>query len=168
MTVPSDFDFAAAEAWETSTDTLLPVGSHVVKVVSASMGDTKTGKPQIELKVESTSGAIRDWLVITPKSIGKIAALYDASGTNRPQAEEVNPHTGVIADEAVGRLLGKTVGVVVYDDTDGLTGKTQRRVRGYVRPDQITGHSAEAMSDLGEVKAAFGEGVTLADDDIPF
>jgi hypothetical protein len=163
------FDFQNADAWSVSTDTMLPVGNHLVTIQNPVMSETSTGKPQLELKVENELGAIRDWLVITPNSIGKIVMLYDAAGVERPQEGEFNPENGWLTDAAVDRLHGRKVGVVIREEVDNRDpSKMRRRVMGYTDAHQMASDIPADTTGLPAVPAASASRPADEDDKVPF
>ena len=156
------FDFEKAEPWEVSTATLLPIGNHICTITSAEAGESSGGFPQLEVEVEGDKGTRKDWLVYGDRGgygVQKIVALYRFSGTelsNDDQGED-----GKLKPEAVARLVGKKVGVVVHEEDDRREpGKKRLRVKGYVDPSLIGNVTAQ------EPAAAVAGGIS--DDDIPF
>jgi hypothetical protein len=163
------FDFSG-DAWETSTDQLLPVGSFVVTITEADPGHTKGSmgrdpKPQIEIKVENDQGSRRDWIVITEKTVGKVAQLFDAAGVERPQEGEFNSQTGELTEACVARLRNRKVGVVIRNE-DSLKnpGQQEPRIAGYVEAARITD---DMPADTRGVAASASRPAT-DDDKVPF
>jgi hypothetical protein len=151
------FDFGSAEAWEyQDRPALLPVGSHVCTIISAVASHTsgKMGrepKPQIELTVQGELGERRDWIVITPNTVGKVVQVYDACGAERPREGEYNPVTGELVQECVDRLQGRRVGVIVrLEDSLRNPGTQEPRIGGYVEPQQITDDMPADTTGLGQ------------------
>lgn len=161
----SDFDFSSADAWEQTTDVFLREGNYAGPICNADPTTrTSTNKPQLvlELQDDKTNGTIRDWLVITPKSIGKIAQLYDAAGVERPRADEVGSD-GTLSHSAADRLVGKKVGFIVRDEPSLKDpAKIYGRVQGYVDRSRITSTGSGASS------SSVSAGGRVADEDIPF
>jgi hypothetical protein len=165
----SAFDYGTAESWDTSTETLLPVGNFVAEIVMAEPGHTKgsmgrEAKPQLEIKVQNDRGSRKDWIVITPNTQGKVVQVFDASGTERPKQGEFDPSTGELTEEACARLRGKKVGVVIRDE-QSLKDPTRMepRIQGYVQPDRIT---EDVPIDTAGLPPA--NGPQSADSKIPF
>jgi hypothetical protein len=161
------FDFANAESWQASTDQYLPVGAHVCTIIEQAMSETKTGKPQIELTVESinSQGTRRDWIVITDKTVGKVVQLFDACGAERPKDGEFNPSTGALTDECVQRLHGRKIGVVVrLEDSLKDPMKQEPRIAGYVEPQRISSDVPADTRDMAGQAASSNS----REDDVPF
>jgi len=134
----SSFDYGGAEAWKVQ-DQLLPIGDHVVTIINPMSGDSSGGFPQVELRVENELGSLRDWLVITPNTIGKVVMVFDAAGVDRPQDGEFDPETGKLTDACVDRLHNRKVGVIVREEPDNRDPtKMRRRIMGYTDVAQIT------------------------------
>lgn len=129
----------AEEAWDVSTGTMLPAGNHVCEVLSAdATGESSNGYPQVELEVGNADGSIRDWLVITPKTVGKIVQVIQALGLEPPSDGQVDPSDHRLAQAYVATWVGRRVGVVIrsepgYKDPT----RTRERVQGYVKPEEI-------------------------------
>jgi hypothetical protein len=174
------FNLEDVEPWEVSTDTILPIGNHVCKIVEAEGGTSSGNFPQGALKFENAQGSIRDWITISPSNdpgsfpvgLRKAVQLFKSAGI--PLAT-VNPHidptTFAIAQAAWDLLIGKTVGVVVYSEPDrNDPTKLRTRVRGTVPASQL---GANAQRDSGvrsdiPSDVPSGAGRTLSDDEIPF
>jgi hypothetical protein len=163
------FDYGSAEAWKVSTDTMLPVGNHVVTIMDPIMGEAGTGNPQIELRVENEQGKMRDWLVITPNTIGKVVSVFDAAGVERPQPGEFNPDSGVLTDRCVDRLHNRKVGVVVREEVDNRdTSKMRRRIMGYLDAHQMNADMPADTSGLPTESAPSVSRPAGEDQRIPF
>lgn len=158
------FDYGNAEAWETSTDVMLPVGNHIVTIVDPIPGMSSSDNPEIQLRVENDRGAMRDWLQITDKSIGKIVQLFDAAGVDRPGEGEFDEATGALTAACINRLNGKKVGVVIREEQDNRDPtKMRSRIKGYVEPSRVNEKESDVPS--GGVPATAG---SSRSDDIPF
>src|SRR5262245_33282220 len=92
--------FAGADPWEVSTERLLPDGNHVVQIVNAEMGQSTNRHPQIELQFRNPNGEIRDWLVITEATVGKVVALCHATGVPLPTEEDIEGGHGMVLKQA--------------------------------------------------------------------
>jgi hypothetical protein len=148
---------------------MLPVGSHVVTITDPVMGQASTGNPQIELRVEGDLGSMRDWLVITPNTIGKVVSVFDAAGIERPQDGEFDPDTGVLTDACVDRLHNRKVGVVVREEPDNREpGKMRRRIAGYVDAHQLMSDIPADTSGLPPVSAPSTSRPSDEDKRVPF
>jgi hypothetical protein len=147
------FDYSTAEAWEASSGILGP-GDYVGKIDKFPQdGTTSNGNPQIELTlVVDMQGSIRDWIVITPNTQGKVVQLFESAGIARPQAGEFDPQTGRLTQECLDRLGGATVGFIVRNEPDYKDAtKMRSRVQGYVKPERIT---QDAPTDTRGLPAA--------------
>lgn len=131
--------FQQAEPWEVSLDTLLPVGNHVVTIAEATPGESSGKHFQIELRLENQQGSIRDWMVITPNSAGKVVALANAAHVDLPADEDViDTAKLVLSDSYVHQFVGQRVGVVIREEQDYQDPTKMRlRVQGYVDPDRV-------------------------------
>ena len=135
----SVFDFENAEVREASLGQLLEPGDYVVKIVEAKGGTVESsGNPMIELRLENDAGSIRDWLSITPKTVGQVATLYHVAKVAKPTAAEVDSSNGRLSDAAIVRLVGATVGVAVREEYSEMQQKTRNRVKGYFSPEKLT------------------------------
>lgn len=160
----SSFDFSNEEAW--AAGTYLPPGNHLCTIVAADgEGSSKNGNPQIELRVENAQGdSSRDWIVVTPATLGKVLQLAEAAGVGNPGAVEI-PSEGWT--DWVNGLIDKKVGVIVrnepkWDDPDKLIAKVQA----YVHPDELRGVDADVPADTSGLRQPAG--ASAQDDDIPF
>lgn len=123
------FDFENAKPWEVSTSTLLPVGDHVVTLRGATSNSTRNRNPQIELEGYNDHGSRKDWVVYAEENgVRKVVALFQAAGV--PLSNEDQDEDGRLTQEAVDRLNGKRVLMVVREET--YQGKTNPRVKGYL------------------------------------
>lgn len=166
----SEFDFDAVEAWDVSTDTLLGVGNHVVQLADLEDGDSSGGFPQVEIRNENAQGAIRDWLVISPASFGKVPMLCNAAGVvpNDEEKAYISENAGRLPASLLARLQGKTVGIVVREEDDRMDPTKKRlRVAGYVPASEITGKQSEATPP-GSTAQFAGSTAGSSDVDIPF
>ena len=152
------FDFEGAEKWETSTDSYLPVGNHVVEITRAEGGRSRNGHPQITLEVGNALGTKKDWLVYSEKNgVSKVATLFEIAGVNLLNTDQDD--TGALKEAKVAQLVGKKVGVVVREEPSLKDpSKMYANIKGYV--------PVEAIADAAPVVSASPSGV--AEDDIPF
>jgi hypothetical protein len=153
------------DPWEVSTGFILPAGNHVVKIDKAEIGNSRGGHPQIELSVSNAEGELRDWLVITEQSFGKVIALSLATGV-QPTDEEKQyfEANGLRPPESfVTRLVGKQVGIVARDEEKmNDPSKKTTRIQGYVEPSKIGGPSNGSSTFVGASSSTAGE------PDVPF
>jgi hypothetical protein len=131
--------FQQADPWEVSLDSLLPAGNYVCTIEEAATGWSRNGYFQIELKLTNAQGTIRDWMVVTENSVGKVVALANATKVDLPTDADITDTAKLtLSDEYVYRFAGKTVGVVVRDEQDFKDPTQMRpRVQGYVDPSRI-------------------------------
>ena len=158
--------FAQADAWDVSTDTMLPVGNHVVTIIEADDQTAKSsGNPQLHLKMQNENGSIQDWVAYHGDFLGKIVSVFDAAGIERPGDGEFDPDDNYrLTASCIRRVRDKKVGIVIREEEDNREpGKMRKRVQGYVTPDKITGDIPADTSGLATATAS-----SVADDDIPF
>jgi hypothetical protein len=169
--------FATEDAWEVSTGDLIPVGDFVCSIESVATGRSGGNYPQIELEVKTGDNRTRkDWLVITPNTIGKVVQLLKACGAGTPPDEVVREDYAIEESWLRKNVLGKRVGVIVREEEKyNDPGKFVPKIRGYVEPDRINASdvtsageaagfgSAQDSSDAGERKVPNAQ-----DDTIPF
>lgn len=145
--------FASAETWDVSTGTFLAAGNHKVTIRSVDgSGVSSGGYPQIEVEVGNDQGTIRDWIVITPNTVGKVTQLTDAAGLGRPTDAQVKQDgSGFRIDPAyLAQLVNRTIGVVVRAEPDNRNpGQTRDRVKGYVDPSKIGTSDLPTMGSAG-------------------
>lgn len=154
--------FASAEPWEVSTERILPEGNHVVRIEEASGGTSSGQHPQIELRFVNEAGSIRDWLVITQATVGKVVSLAQATGVGVPGDDDVDGLR--VRDEWIYRLVGKTVGIVVREEPDNRDpSKTRTRVQGYVDPSRIKDSQQPSNGS-----STYGQAPAESKRDIPF
>jgi len=89
---------------------------------------------EIRLKLANQQGTIRDWLVITENSVGKVVALANAARVDLPSdADVVDTAKLALSQGYVDQFIGKSVGVVIRNETDYKDPTQERpRVQGYV------------------------------------
>jgi hypothetical protein len=155
--------FQSTDAWEVQTERLLPDGNHVVTIQSAEDGTSSGQHPQIELEVSNSQGRLRDWLVITDASIGKVVALAQAASVELPSDEDILDGLR-LKQSWMDKLVGKKVGIVARDEPDYKDPtKTRTRIQGYVAPERI---KASDVPPNGETD--FIHAPAKAKADIPF
>lgn len=143
-----------AEAW--SARTILGPGKHQVVIESAEESTSSGGHPEIQLEFEgigaSAGGGIKDWLVVIPKTYGKVKMLLEAAGI----AVE-----GGDWDMPVASLKGKKVAIYVTQKPDrNDPTKVRSEVVGY----EPVGDTDGVPMDTN----GLGAGEKIADEDIPF
>lgn len=129
--------FQSADPWEVSTERILPDGNHVVEIKEAVVGTSSGGHPQVELLLCNKDGQIRDWLVVTDASVGKVVALAQAAGVELPTDEDIVEGLR-LKQSYVDQFFTKMVGIVVRDEPSYKDPTVLRpRVQGYVDPARI-------------------------------
>lgn len=111
-----------AEAWRAST--MLEIGWHVVTIQEAEEGESSNHYPQFEFLFGNDDGDIRDWLVYTQATIGKVKQLVEATGVV-PEDDDLK----------ASDLLGKTLGIKVGMEPS-TKGGDRKVVQAYVTPDE--------------------------------
>lgn len=89
-------DLASEETWGAG----LPHGWNNVTCEEASMVEADTGTPQIELLLSNDQGRIKDWQVVTGKSLGKIKQILEAFGVDIPEGKFVLDVSELVGREA--------------------------------------------------------------------
>ena len=167
----TDNPFATEAAWE-PTDAILPAGEHLVEIREADgSGESSGGHPQLVVKAGNADGSITDWIVVILQTVGKVVALTDAAGLERPGDDDVQAEgTGYrISGTYVGKLIGKKIGVVIHEEPDyNDPTRTRTRVKGWVHPSKIQGTSDVPGSREPTQVAGHTFKSAIADDDVPF
>lgn len=155
--------FEEADPWEVSTDTLLPVGNHVVSITEAEDDTNSKGNPTLALKFENAAGSIKDWEHYSETFLRKIVALYQHAGLEIPQEGEFDPDDHCrLTGKKRAQLVGKKIGIVVREEPrNDDPSKMQKRVQGFVDPSQID-------ADLPVDASPYASVASSVDDDIPF
>jgi hypothetical protein len=139
------------EAWTGSVPP--PPGQHVFRIDEATEGTSSGGHDQLEVSLRVESGdsvgaTMRDWIVITPATLGKVRQFLEATEVEIPPGEFALP---------TSRLPGRLVkGTVRLEERDG---KTRARLVAY----EPSGRPATTGSNGGGFSAP-----TRTDADIPF
>jgi hypothetical protein len=107
--------FETEEPWSVNDSTILPAGDHVVHVASIESGYSRNGYPQIELEVGNKDGTLRDWLVITPRTRGKIVQFVNALGASYPTAADIGADDG-LSQEYLDKLKGLSCKILARDE----------------------------------------------------
>jgi len=159
----------AVEAWEAEGDAYLRAGDHVVTVAEADGTTTSSGGyPQIELRLENDGGSIRDWIVITPATYGKIAQVIQAIGAELPdENQHISKDDHRIAQAYLdAQWVGKQVGIIAREEPGyNDPSKMWTKIKGYVSVDKIVPGATPPVSNAGDVQGGFG---TNGNSDIPF
>ncbi len=138
-------DLTDVEAWTGGGG--LPPGTYDVSIEEATEGTSSGGYGQFELLLTCPQGRMRDWLVIVPKTLGKLRALIEAAGLSVPSGEfDFDP------SELVGKLVQIDVAEETYD------GKARARVQGYRPSAKQRGAAGKTSSgDTSSTKSAATE-----------
>jgi hypothetical protein len=153
------------DPWEVSTGFILPPGNHVVTIDRADVTASRGGHPQIELSVSNKDGELRDWLVITQESFGKVIALAQAADIEPTDEEKQSfDSNGLKPPQSfVDRLLGRSVGIVAREE-ESFKDPTKKitRIQGYVHPSKIS--SSNSTTNF----AGVGSTSKASEPDVPF
>lgn len=119
-----ELDLTDVEAWEGTT--ILTPGEYDVAVDDAKEGTSSGGYPQLELQLHAVSGEqqggqIRDWIIVTAQSAGRVKQVLLALGV---------PADGKVKLEA-SDLIGKRCHIIVRNEP-GQDGKDRSRVKAYL------------------------------------
>lgn len=142
------------EAW--TVGDILPPGTHVCRIDNAAEGTSSGGHNQIELDLRCTTGefidgTIKDWVVVTANSLGRVRQLLEAAGVVIPDGE---------FEFDVSQLNGKPVQIIVRQEPKP-NGDIVSRVKGY---EAVSGNGLAAN---GSPPAA-AVGSAVKDSDVPF
>lgn len=135
--------FQTAEAWDASSSgSILSAGEHVVDIREVDDATSRNGNPQMVLEVGNASGHLRDWVTVTPNTLGRVVQLADAAGVDRPADGEFDPETLRLSEAWRAKLKGKKVGIVAVDEPHySEPGKTVTKIQGYVKPELVSASS---------------------------
>jgi hypothetical protein len=149
----------AVDPWE-GGGAILPPGDYLVTCSSADVGETSTGKPQIEVQLEAANGlGIRDWIVVTPKSLGRVKFILAAGfGVDLAKVNIDNFDPSIL----VGR---KTSILVATEPRRDDPTQTRTVVQAY-RP--VGEHPGDRQDVPADTSGLPGNGSAAADDDVPF
>lgn len=175
-----DIDLQNEDAWEANTGNLLEVGEYMTVIELLACTRTNSNNPQIELRFNEVNrvGDIRDWLVITPKTVGKLKQLAVAAEAKLERLDPDDDWDGFV-EWCKNNLHGKRCGIVVRLEDDrkrqeeGVVDAKRTRVRSYLTKQEFADLKTQMGSDVGSadpMAAAFaGESAPpRTDDDIPF
>lgn len=114
------------ESWK-SGGGILPPGKHNVVIADVDEGVSRNGHPQLELRLESldpsAAGAgIRDWIVVTANTLGRVRQLLEAVGIEIPDGE---------FDLPVAKLFDKRVTIYVVEEPKQSGDGTRTTVSSY-------------------------------------
>jgi hypothetical protein len=151
----SYLSFSKEEAWEASAGSL-EVGLHAVKIAEAESGKSSGSHPQLELRFENDQGnGIRDWLVITEKSVGKFLQFTDSIGLEKPGDFETQDDFQAYLAQTARTIGGRRCVIRVGEEQD-QQGEPRRRVQAYMPSDTDVPVSSPEPATVG------------SSDDLPF
>jgi hypothetical protein len=80
------FDFGAEEAWEPKDAILPPDWTGEVIIDDVEAEESSGSHPQVRLQLRATNGdgELRDWITITPNSLGHWLQICEAFGVENP------------------------------------------------------------------------------------
>ena len=84
-----ELNLDGVEAWEGGGGPLVPEGMYQVRVEDAAEGESRNGHKQLELDLQIADGEqrgrnLKDWVVITPNTLGRVAHLFQAAKLSWP------------------------------------------------------------------------------------
>jgi hypothetical protein len=171
--------FATEDAWAVG-DSILPARPepYLCTIREVDGAATSSGNfPQIDVKVGNADGAITDWIVVIPATIGKVVQLTDAAGLPRPTDQQVKPDGDGyrLHPDYLAQLIDKQVGVFVRSEPDRMDAtKTRDRVKGYCSADKCgpagaqSGNGAAGADVTWDFSGTSAKPQNAIDDDIPF
>ena len=116
-------NFNETEAWKGGGR--LSVGRNTVVIEEAEEGTSSGGHPEWEFVFSNPDGQIRDWLVVTDKTLGKLKQLTDAVGLDTSGLDELSD----------AMLIGKRLDIFVSQEPDrDNPSKMRLRVQSYNAP----------------------------------
>lgn len=147
--MPFELDMTDVEAWVAGD--ILPAGTHTIEVTDTEEGTSSGGHPQAELDMRCVSGqyvdgTIKDWIVVIPKTAGKVKQILEAFGV-----ENLDGKVTFSASD----LKGKRANIVVREEP--YDGKPRSKVKAYEPASEV---AATNGSEPTEAKAD--------EDDLPF
>lgn len=99
-----DLDFTGVESYS-----LIPLGTHMVKVKDAEFKKAQTGSDQLEINFEAFDGATRKaWFSLVPQALWKVKQVLEALGVSCEGKIRLNTKT----------LVGKTCQITVENDVN--------------------------------------------------
>lgn len=109
-----DLDFTGVESFS-----LIPVGTHTVKVKDAEFKKAQTGSDQLEINFEALDGATRKaWFSLVPQALWKVKQVLEA--LNVPCEGKIRLNTKT--------LVGKTCQITVETDANDESRQIVTRV----------------------------------------
>lgn len=109
-----DLDFTGVESFS-----LIPLGTHTVKVKDAEFKKAQTGSDQLEINFEAFDGATRKaWFSLVPQALWKVKQVLEALGVSCEGKIRLNTKT----------LVGKTCQITVETDVNDESRQIVTRV----------------------------------------
>jgi hypothetical protein len=99
-----ELDFTGVESFS-----LIPVGTHTVKVIGAEFKKAQTGSDQLELSFEDANNATRKaWFSLLPQALWKVKQVLEALGMSCEGRVKINTKA----------LIGKACQITVENDAN--------------------------------------------------
>lgn len=109
-----DLDFTGVESYS-----LIPLGTHTVKVKDAEFKKAQTGSDQLEINFEAFDGATRKaWFSLVPQALWKVKQVLEALGVSCEGKIRLNTKT----------LVGKACQIMVETDANDESRQIVTRV----------------------------------------
>lgn len=109
-----DLDFTGVESFS-----LIPLGTHTVKVKDAEFKKAQTGSDQLEINFEAFDGATRKaWFSLVPQALWKVKQVLEALGVSCEGKIRLNTKT----------LVGKACQIMVETDVNDESRQIVTRV----------------------------------------
>jgi len=121
---------------------VLGVGKHRATFTESVEGESSGAHPQFEVKLSNDEGSIRDWVVITDKSLWKVRQMIEAVGHEIPDGE-----FKFQASWLVGCEVGITVAIEKYKDEDKTRVKYYDRLPETKAKKISSGHASTGVDD---------------------
>jgi hypothetical protein len=140
-------DLTDVEAW--AGGIITPPFDGLVEVDDAEEGASSGGHPQFMLELRAVEGeqagsTIRDWIVVTPQSAGRVKQVLEAMG--------VSNLDGPVAFDAP-ELIGKRCRIVVREEP--YNGEMKTRVKAYQPAGAATNGASSTGAKDDSAKLAF-------------
>lgn len=135
---PLEINLDGVEPWKGGD--ILPIGDHLSRAVEVEEGKSSGGHFQLEVTWEAvagdfTGGQIRDWVVVTENSMGKVKSLLMSCGVDVPAGA-----FALSADMIKGRAA-----MILVRNQPKPDGTPQNRVVAYQAPSSDVTPAAATM-----------------------